>query len=1179
MAEASTSALPSAVLPGSVDGQAKQKPFKPKKNNTPRPQPGDGAYLASQNSQSRQNGIYQQMPNGHQVNGNGNGNGNGMNGSRKKEWQNRNNGGPSKPNGTNNQGQPAHFPQNRQPHSLNRSQANGKSAIGPSNQQNGHYHPNNYPHGESASRPRYNKPRPKPTNDTVGEPTQSMQNGFERHTPSIKRPQLLQPASASLDADATPFTPGAALLISDLDDNHTADEGKSTDPEQTTKSTKKKNNNRQKQRKNANANGDKQDEIVQPAVSSRKAAFQQSTKLTKVLSRSSTEGNSVKPLQPSKKANQGEKRKKDEPDDLVSRLTRGLKQKPFLECPICFNFITPSQQTWSCLPPDHPPEASTSISLQPNPITGSTSTTNYYQACYTPFHLDCIKDWANRSLEDEEKKARDAGREGEDIAWRCPGCQKRRADRVAGYRCFCGRLSHPPTSPSAPHSCNDNCARKRPKCSHPCPLPCHPGPCPPCQVALVVPCPSHHTSLTVKCSAATSNNAALTPVCDEPCSRQLNCGNAEHRCEQLCHFGPCKPCDQREIAKCYCGKDQKDVECGWGKEQDKVCKQLDEDGEEEMWWGKYDCGRLCDRLFDCGVHPCKDTCHPHPLHPLHCPQSPDVITHCACGMTPLSSLHVTRKDCLAPIPTCTAQCPKSRPCGHACPKKCHIGSCPPCHEEVIRRCRCGQSDLLVPCDELREKAERGEGEVTCERVCKALRSCGRHECGRMCCPLWEQAFKSKRQRNEESHQYMEDDLHKCHLTCGRMLSCGLHTCPKPDHKGQCGRCLQASYDELICHCGNTVVYPPVACGTTINCPYPCDRPAPACGHPKSPHSCHENAECPPCPYLANKPCACGKDPSVKHVRCSQDRVSCGQQCGELLGCGYHRCTKLCHRPGECETCTQVCSKPKRICKHPCTSTCHAPAKCPENDPCQAIITQSCACGYLQARNSCGASTTNPRSREIEQLKCNSECAVRQRNARLADALGIKTNERGLEVYEDDLKAFATQNHGFIKTVETTFEDFIKGARQSMVLPHMPPAKRVIVMSLAEHYRLTKELIDQEPNRSVQIRRRVDTRVPNPLLSSAVNPSTVAAPQSRLVTNLGGAWGKSAGSTAASVVAGNSGVSSIWGGTSASSSARPSRVPTPVAPILRERDQSKPSSPKKSNERIVGEGEDDWDVDL
>lgn len=330
-------------------------------------------------------------------------------------------------------------------------------------------------------------------------------------------------------------------------------------------------------------------------------------------------------------------------------------------------------------------------------------------------------------------------------------------------------------------------------------------------------------------------------------------------------------------------------------------------------------------------------------------------------------------------------------------------------------------------------------------------SCGRHECGRVCCPLSYQAKNRRARRNEIGQIAESDDLHECHLTCGRTLSCGLHTCQRKDHKGACGRCLQASYDEvssmiqgsfqlirqLICHCGHTVVYPPVACGTTINCLYPCARPAPSCGHPRSPHQCHENPNCPPCPFLVNKPCACGKDTSIKNIRCSQEKVSCGQACGELLGCGYHRCQKPCHPPGECEDCRQTCNKPKRICGHACTMPCHAPAKCPEADPCQAIITMSCACGHVQQRTSCGANGNNTTSREKTTLKCNSECAIRQRNARLADALGITSaGARGQEVeWEGESKSFAGANLGFVKMVEKTLDEFIKGTKSSMILPY------------------------------------------------------------------------------------------------------------------------------------------------
>jgi hypothetical protein len=85
--------------------------------------------------------------------------------------------------------------------------------------------------------------------------------------------------------------------------------------------------------------------------------------------------------------------------------------------------------------------------------------------------------------------------------------------------------------------------------------------------------------------------------------------------------------------------------------------------------------------------------------------------------------------------------------------------------------------------------------------------------------------------------------------------------------------------KMICHCGRTVLEPPIPCGTRVNCRYQCTRPPPPCGHPRTQHSCHEDpSACPPCPFLTGKPCACGKK-IVENVRCSQEKVSCGAVCG------------------------------------------------------------------------------------------------------------------------------------------------------------------------------------------------------------------------------------------------------------------------------------------------------------
>lgn len=121
------------------------------------------------------------------------------------------------------------------------------------------------------------------------------------------------------------------------------------------------------------------------------------------------------------------------------------------------------------------------------------------------------------------------------------------------------------------------------------------------------------------------------------------------------------------------------------------------------------------------------------------------------------------------------------------------------------------------------------------------------------------------------------------------------------------------------------------------------------------------------------------------------------------------------------------------------------------------------------------------------------------------------------------------------------------------------------MGLADAYHLGRELIDQEPNRSVQIRRRIDTRIPHPLLSAAVAPPTVAGKPA--LGNLGNlrtaapaaapAWGKpkptttpSLGTLAKSQALAESGASGS-GSASAINTPRHSRPVTPTPPVLEE----------------------------
>lgn len=294
--------------------------------------------------------------------------------------------------------------------------------------------------------------------------------------------------------------------------------------------------------------------------------------------------------------------------------------------------------------------------------------------------------------------------------------------------------------------------------------------------------------------------------------------------------------------------------------------------------------------------------------------SPSLVERCPCGA---EALNANRTACTDPIETCERLCSKHLECGHECRSRCHLGDCPPCSVEVTTPCRCGETKKQLPCHQRQREESEGGQEVLCQTICHSQRLCGKHECRRRCCPLYFQA-KNKSKRKPTYEELLEQDpagLHTCDMLCGRLLRCGQHHCTERCHRGQCPPCLQASFEELICHCGRTVMEPPVPCGTTIKCHFPCTRPDPPCGHPKQQHDCHGDGEaCPPCIYLVEKRCMCGKH-IVPSVPCHRTRVSCGHTCESVLPCGFHRCQQTCHEQGDCGPCTQMCTKPRK-CGHP-----------------------------------------------------------------------------------------------------------------------------------------------------------------------------------------------------------------------------------------------------------------------
>ena len=136
------------------------------------------------------------------------------------------------------------------------------------------------------------------------------------------------------------------------------------------------------------------------------------------------------------------------------------------------------------------------------------------------------------------------------------------------------------------------------------------------------------------------------------------------------------------------------------------------------------------KTLGCGNHVCKETCHPGVCG--DCELLPGMITSCYCGK---SSLEEERKSCLDPIPTCSKICDKILPCGlHRCKETCHPGSCAPCRVMVTQKCRCQSTSQTVECFTTTTMME-GDATFRCDKPCGRKKSCGRHRCNDKCCPL------------------------------------------------------------------------------------------------------------------------------------------------------------------------------------------------------------------------------------------------------------------------------------------------------------------------------------------------------------------------------------------------------------------------------------------------------------
>lgn len=754
----------------------------------------------------------------------------------------------------------------------------------------------------------------------------------------------------------------------------------------------------------------------------------------------------------------------------------------------------------------------------------------YCDSCYNIFHLKCAIEWCNKSIRSRNEAIADSqypslgqttivqniqsvgnqshGRQinyqaerFNSVEWPCPTCREVCHQKPEKYKCFCGKVVRPEINRLlTPHSCGQLCGRKRPStdCPHSCNSVCHPGRCNPCSLTSRRPCHCGKLTRDIKCILGTQS-------CGQTCGKPMSCGR--HFCSRICHSGSCEKCEEMLIISCNCGQE----------EVQKQCNLIGRRGGKKDLL-KFSCKKVCGKLLDCSKHYCDQICHPGP-NCRSCKWLSQNIKTCPCGSTHIKkSVLEERKSCMDPIPTCGNKCNAVLICGpeknrHKCQKKCHVGPCPPCKLKTPAHCECGLSTKTIDCSLMFERIVDGDQVTfkqikytfTCETRCNKLKNCGRHRCNNKCCKFM-----------KEPHSI----VHNCDQICNKKLPCGLHNCQEPCHPGQCGDCTNIGWEELRCHCGLSVLFPPIPCGARPPACHRLCRRTHNCGHPVK-HECHDDTEdCAPCTVFVKKSCFCGVD-SKDSVHCYLPGYSCGRTCKKQLPCKQHTCKRVCH-DGECVSanergvilCEQPCPVMRYSCKHPCSLPCHGNRPCPPSE-CKKPIEITCDCGNKKERIDCykimkdvdnrnkvAMMSTNrnnqdsiivdlskksiPKieqecdSRSLKQLECDETCSILKRNKALAEALEITQPDlKPTDIFGEDplklLREATNQDYKFVSATFSSLARFVKAAKESdkrFIFMQFPPSiklRREVIHELAHHFKCTSESRDEEPFRHVVVR--------------------------------------------------------------------------------------------------------------
>ncbi|KAH9767107.1 NF-X1-type zinc finger protein NFXL2 [Citrus sinensis] len=111
----------------------------------------------------------------------------------------------------------------------------------------------------------------------------------------------------------------------------------------------------------------------------------------------------------------------------------------------------------------------------------------------------------------------------------------------------------------------ESCEERMPTCPHSCPLPCHPGECPPCKVLVKRSCHCGSMVHVFECiyfNTLSEKEQMAARSCGGPCHRKLP--YCTHLCPEICHPGQCplpEQCCKKVTVRCVCQTLKKEWHC------------------------------------------------------------------------------------------------------------------------------------------------------------------------------------------------------------------------------------------------------------------------------------------------------------------------------------------------------------------------------------------------------------------------------------------------------------------------------------------------------------------------------------------------------------------------------------------------------------------------------------------